>query len=213
VDSSTVFGVALGVAVLGCVLVLAAWVGLARIKAWYIRMRGRDYDYPLFRPGHVYVIIVRRRRPTLLLRRRTAVGYVGQTRHRDYMTRVNQHRYGHRDHPPQWWAEDYVRAFPAISSKHVTTWGLDFREWLVIKILFPLHNYKMNLANPRRVVPPDHVLEELKLRKIARVQQQQRPRPVSRAGGRPGSRGRPVGTPRGGGTRRGVPTQRQRPEW
>lgn len=204
-------------------LALAVLVHLyaPRIRARYIKLRGRDYGRPMFRPGSVYLVTVERPygQVSLILRRSTAFGYVGQTRQRDYMIRINQHINGSWDHPPQWWAGHVVRVRCVYHSKHVTTWGLDFREWLVIKITFPLHNYKMNLTNPRRVTPPPEVLEELKRRKIARAQQ---PRDYTydqvvnalgdalqptfrRPDGRPGrgtaSRNRAVGTSRRPGTR------------
>ena len=209
--ASTVFGIALGVLVLGVALLGITYVGVARIHGWYVRLRGRDYGRPMFRPGRVYLITVLRPVPTLILRRRTAFGYVGQTRQRDYLIRIDQHLHGYRDEPAKWWAPDVVRVRCVYSSQHVTTWGLDFREWLFVKVTFPLHNYKMNTRNPRRVVPPPHVLEELKRRKIARVQQQP-PRPAYRPGGGAGSRSRPVGTPRRGGTR-SVRAAGRRAEW
>lgn len=210
-DASTVLGLVIASATVGTVLVIAGCVGVRRIGEWYVKLRGRDYGYPTFRPGAVYLITVLRPAPTLILGRSTAFGYVGQTRQRDYMIRVNQHLHGYMGEPAKWWAGDVVRVRCVYSSQHVTTWGLDFREWFFIKVTFPLHNYLMNTRNPRRVIPPPHVLDELARKKAARVQQQ-RTRPAGRPGGRPGSRGRPVGTPRGGGTRRGSATRRQA-EW
>lgn len=202
---------ALALAVIGAALVLASAVGAARIHARYVKLRGRDYGRPMFRPGRVYLITVLRPVPTLILGRRTAFGYVGQTRQRDYLIRIDQHLHGYRDEPAKWWAPDVVRVRCVYSSQHVTTWGLDFREWLFIKVTLPLHNYKMNTRNPRRVVPPLHVLDELARKKAARAQQQH-PRPAYRPGGGAGSRSRPVGTPRRGGTRNSRAAGR-RAEW
>jgi hypothetical protein len=204
---------ALALALLGGVLVLVSAVGAGRVHARYVKLRGRDYGRPMFRPGRVYLITVRRPTPSLILRRSTAFGYVGQTRNGDFMVRINQHLHGYRDEPAKWWAGDVVRVRCVYSSQRVTTWGLDFREWLFIKVTFPLHNYLMNTRNPRRVTPPAHVLDELALRKATRAQQQQRPGPSGRPGGRSPRGSRPVGPAGRGRTGGRVPAPRRRPEW
>lgn len=158
-----ILGAAVGVLLLG----LACYVGLYRVHGWWVWLRGRDHGRRLFRPGRVYLITVRRPygARSLVLRRVLAFGYVGQTRHGDYEVRIDQHLYGYLDTPPKWWAPDVVGWRCVYSSQHVTTWGLDFREWLAIKVLFPLHNHTMNLSNPRRVVPPPDVIEQMRTRK------------------------------------------------
>lgn len=110
-----------------------------------------------FRCGTVYCLRVRRRsRWTGLVR--IVRGYIGQTRYRDYRKRVDQHLYGYwydgEWNPPKYWAHEVVDYYPLWQGERWSDWGLDMREFLCIRVLFPLHNVIMNLGNPRRVVPP-----------------------------------------------------------
>jgi hypothetical protein len=89
---------------------------------------------------------------------RIARGYIGQTRYRDYRKRIDQHLYGYwyngEWNPPKYWAHEVVDYYPLWQSDRWCDWGLDTREFLCIRVLFPLHNVLLNLGNPRRIIPP-----------------------------------------------------------
>lgn len=98
-----------------------------------------------FRPGQVYLLITRS--GTLVKRRK--FGYVGQTRQS-----IRNRLYGRSGHMVvQPWAHEIVHVRILYSSRWVTSWGLDIREWFWIQVLWPLYNDRMNRANPRRVTP------------------------------------------------------------
>jgi hypothetical protein len=103
-----------------------------------------------FRPGTIYCLRVRRGW-------RVKRGYIGKTRYRDYRKRVNEHFYGcwygGKWNPPKYWAHEVVDYYP-VWQGNWTDWGLGFREFLCIRVFFPVHNVVLNQGNPRRVVPP-----------------------------------------------------------
>lgn len=106
-----------------------------------------------FRHGTVYCLRVHRAGRWRIVR-----GYIGQTRYRDYRKRVHQHLYGHwyngEWNPPKYWAHEVIDYYPMWSGEHWSDWGLDTREFLCIRVFFPIHNVLLNLGNPRRVIPP-----------------------------------------------------------
>ncbi len=108
-----------------------------------------------FRPGTIYCLRIRRRG---LLWWLPARAYIGQTRYRDYRKRIHQHLYGHwRDgqwNPPKYWAHEVIDYYPLWQSRRWSDWGIDTREFLCIRALFPIHNVLLNLGNPRRIIPP-----------------------------------------------------------
>jgi hypothetical protein len=110
-----------------------------------------------FRFGTVYCLRVYRR-SRWTGRFRIARGYIGQTRYRDYRKRIDQHLYGYwyngEWNPPKYWAHEVVDYYPLWQSDRWCDWGLDTREFLCIRVLFPLHNIIWNLGNPRRIIPP-----------------------------------------------------------
>lgn len=83
-------------------------------------------------------------------------GYVGKTR-QDPRERYRQHmgtstRY---PGPPQPWSDTVIpgRWRLAHESRWMTNIGLHVREKANILLRWPLYNYMMNLANPRRIAP------------------------------------------------------------
>lgn len=114
------------------------------------------------RPGVVYGY--RTRKPHLALLHRRHWGYVGQTRneasrHREHMIGVG--RYGHRDPAP--WSDLDARRYILWRSASVRNWRLNFMEWLMIKLLLPVYNVRMNATNPRRI-PKYRAVEARRLR-------------------------------------------------
>jgi hypothetical protein len=84
--------------------------------------------------------------------------YIGQTRYLDYRDRVDHHLYGvwwdGKWNPPKYWAHEIVDYYPLWQGKRWSDWGIDFREFLCIRMFFPIHNVLLNAGNPRRVIPP-----------------------------------------------------------
>lgn len=84
--------------------------------------------------------------------------YIGQTRYRDYRKRVDQHLFGYwyqgEWHPPKTWAHEVVDYYPMWQGERWSDWGIDAREFLCIRVFFPVHNVMLNTGNPRRVIPP-----------------------------------------------------------
>lgn len=138
---------------MGSVLLIVGLLAVIVSQLWLLTTNSGSRKR--FRAGTVYVLRVRRRG---LLWWLPARGYIGQTRHRDYRTRINQHLYGYWYggvwYPPKYWAADVVDYYPLMRSDRWCDWGLNFREMVAIRCLAPVHNGTFNHGNPRRVIPP-----------------------------------------------------------
>lgn len=103
-------------------------------------------------PGAVYVYRTRKPGAILglpLLGRHFA--YVGQSRNLKARHREHLEGGGRYNCTPKPWADLDPKRYILFRMKHCPQWALDLVEWLVIQLLLPVYNDKMNRANPRRI--------------------------------------------------------------